>query len=224
MDERSRGPTVPRPLRSSPALAIAALVLSAVSTGCASAGAGTPRAAPRTETLSIESSFGARGLYDIRTEASALTRNVPADPAAVWSVLPSVFEALEISTSRVDSEALVMGNSGFSVRRIEGRRMSAYVDCGNASGRPRADQYEVTVYLMVQLVGAADGSTEVRTFTDAYAQARGISVNAVHCVPRGMLARRLVELISERLGSISELAADTDREPRVRPAPNSAEV
>jgi hypothetical protein len=138
---------------------------------------------------------------DLRNESSVGQRTVVASVAQAWSVLPAVLAQLEIETNRVDSDEAVMGNTGYRARRIEGERMSRYLDCGRSFGREYADQYSVTLAIMVQLVPMTDGSTSVRTFLDAYARDQAMSGTPVHCITKATLERRIGELVAEKLAS-----------------------
>jgi hypothetical protein len=117
----------------------------------------------------------------------------------VWAVLPAVFAQLGIETTRVDAGEGVIGNPSYRARRIEGQRMSTYLDCGRSFGRDYADQYTVTLGVLVQLVPTADGRTVVRTVLDAYARDPSQNGPAVHCITWGSLERRIGELVAERL-------------------------
>ncbi len=108
---------------------------------------------------------------------------------------------LEIAVTRVDSAESVMGNPGYRARRIEGERLSRFLDCGRSFGREYADQYSVTLAVLVQLVPSADGGTVVRTFLDAYARDPATSGSNVHCITRGSLERRVGDMLAERLAS-----------------------
>lgn len=168
--------------------------------GCAGGGpAPTPSATPNLSTLIIAGTGDPRAPIDLRNDASVGQRLVIASLADVWAALPAVFAQLGIETTRVDSEEGVIGNPGFRARRVEGQRISRYLDCGRSFGRDYADQYSVTLGIVVQLVPAANGGTIVRTVLDAYARDPGQSGPAVHCITRGLLERRIVELVAERV-------------------------
>jgi hypothetical protein len=138
---------------------------------------------------------------DFRNESSVGQRAVSASVAQAWEVLPGVLAQLEIEANEVDSGEAVMGHTGYRARRIEGQRMSRYLDCGRSFGREYADAYAVTLSVMVQLVPMADGGTNVRTFLDAYARDQATSGTSVHCITKGSLERRVGELVAERLAS-----------------------
>jgi hypothetical protein len=138
---------------------------------------------------------------DLRHESTVGERAVDATAGQVWGVLPAVFEQLQIETTTVDPAAGVMGNSSYRARRIEGRRMSDFLDCGRAMGREYADSYSVTLGVLVQLVTSPDGRTLVRTILDAYARDPSMSSGSVHCITWGSLERRIGDLVVERLGT-----------------------
>lgn len=138
---------------------------------------------------------------DLRNQATVRERVVVGTVEEVWAVLPAVFAQLEIETTTVDSGAGVIGNPSYRARRVEGQRMSRYLDCGRAFGREYADAYQVILGVMIQVVGAPGGETVVRTVLDAYAHDRGVSGNPVHCITWGSLERRIGELIAEKLAT-----------------------
>ena len=137
------------------------------------------------------------GAIRLASDASVEENRVPASPADVWVALSPAFETLQIEAAAVDATAMMMGNPDFTPRLIEGRRLSTYLDCGVGPAGANADQYLVTLQWMVWLDPAPEGGTLVTTSLDAYARPRDVAGNAVHCVSRGALERRLAELITE---------------------------
>jgi hypothetical protein len=179
----------------------------AVLTGCVvllmtacTAGGVSSGAATRTGSLGVGNTLGARGSLEITTEAAVHDTTIASPTDAVWAALPTVFATLDIETPTVDARSLTVGNPEHSSARIEGSRMSTYFDCGTGLGGPNADRYEVTIYMMVQLLGPLAQGTMVRTVVDAFAKPRDVSGNAVHCVSKGVLERRVVELMTETVG------------------------
>jgi hypothetical protein len=163
-----------------------------------------PRAAGNTPTLTtvfvVPPADRTPRSVDLRHEATVGERVVAASVSEVWGVLPGIFEQLEIETTTVDPSQGLMGNAGYRARRVEGRRLSSYMDCGRSFGREYADQYAVTLTVMVQLVTAADGRTVVRTILDGYARDPSTSSSSVHCITWGALERRIGDLVVERVG------------------------
>jgi hypothetical protein len=153
----------------------------------------------RYRTLAITSSSGRSTTFDLRHQGTVGETRVAARATAVWAVLPSVFEQLQIQVTRIDPSAGVMGNPGYRVREIEGERLSRFLDCGRGPVRPNADVYEVTLSVLVQLLPLAEDVTTVRTLVDGYARDRALSGGSVHCISWGSLERRIGELVVERL-------------------------
>ena len=148
------------------------------------------------------SACAAAGRTDLRlsNEVSVSDTVLPATPAAVWSVLPSVFEFLEIEAPAVDGESRTIGNPGFRApSQIARRPLSTYLQCGNSLGGQNADRYEVRLQLAVEVVAAPAGGSLVRTFIDADARPRGVSGDTVRCTSTGALERLIVELVTDRL-------------------------
>lgn len=136
---------------------------------------------------------------DLRHQADVGESTVPHGLTAVWNVLPSVFEQLEIDLTFFDERAGALGNEGYRARRIEGQRMSRWLDCGRDLVQANADGYDVRLAVLVQLLTAPGNETTVRTTVDAYARPRGTNTGQVHCVSWGLLERRIPELVMERL-------------------------
>jgi hypothetical protein len=113
--------------------------------------------------------------------------------------MPGVFERLQIETNYVDPGRGTIGNGNFRPRRLGGRSLSTFLDCGSGLTGPYADAYAVRMSLLVQLGPAQDGGTVVRTAIDAYAEDRAVSARPIHCSSRGTLERQIVTMISEML-------------------------
>jgi hypothetical protein len=177
------------------------LAIGMLTAGCASspeAAADAAASGRRVETVSVGSSQGGSlGFVDIETEASVMDDVIAGAPLAAWSALGDVFETLGLEAPTVDRPSLSMGNERFTVARIEGRSLSEYLECGSNFGRARADQYQVTMQILVQLARNASGGTRVRTTLDAYARPRDVAGNSYHCTSKGTLERRIVELLAQ---------------------------
>jgi hypothetical protein len=178
--------------------AVLALSVTLAAAGCA-AGPQSPPPDTTASTLSVGfRDYDNRTAIDLRHQAGVGETTVPAGVAAVWGILPAIFEQLEIDVTHVDASAGEMGNPGYRARRVGGERMSRWLDCGRSLVRANADEYEVRLAVVVQLLGAENG-TRVRTTVDAYARDRSVSGGSVHCLSWGHLERRIGELVMERL-------------------------
>ena len=118
--------------------------------------------------------------------------------SAAWQVLAEVYDDLGIPVTESDPVAHQLGNAGYRARRIEGRRLSRYLECGFRIGIPNADVFDVTLMVVTRLTPVAD-STRVFTTVDATGKPRGEAGSRVHCGSRGSLELRIVELLAERL-------------------------
>lgn len=178
-----------------------------VSTGCASGGGGSAGGGTGIGTVAITGSGAGRvsggALLELTSEPSVTETTMPATVGAVWSVLPSVFETLEIETSVVEPGSFRFGNLRFVARRIAGNRMSRFVDCGDGFDGPRANRQRVTLGVLVRLVAAEDGGTLVTTVVDGYAEPRGVSGNPVRCRSTHVLEGWIEELIAGGLAARS---------------------
>jgi len=173
------------------------VLLCALCGACASGGGGTAPVVPRNPGFD----GGTQVLGGFTNAVSSVRDSVVAQPrAAVWAVMPSVFETLGIETPTVDPRSFVIGNPGDRVARISGSaRLSTYLDCGIGILGPNADRYEVTLQLLVQLAGYPEGGTLVRTTLDAFARPRDSSGEPIHCASQRTLERLIVDLVAAEL-------------------------
>lgn len=142
---------------------------------------------------------GSAAPIEMYTEAGRGSMTVPMPADSVWEVLPEVFEALEIPVTRRVPSPREMGNLGFVARRVEGKRMNAWVDCGSNLSGQLANLYEVTLSIVVRLQEAEAGGTLVQTVVDAHGRPRSTSGNQVHCQSRETLEERVGQLVVEKL-------------------------
>ena len=184
------------------ALASVALVATAA---CGGSTAGRPETPPPTRaTLRV----GHAAAIEMYNQASLDARIVPVDADSVWTVLPAVFEALEVPVTHRVPARKEMGNRGYVARRVEGKRMNTYVDCGSNLSGQLANLYEVTLSVVVRLADAADGGTQVETTVDAYGKPRTTSGNQVHCQSRQTLEERIGDLVFEKGRILPEQIGD----------------
>ena len=164
---------------------------------CASSGQGASRAGPEPESrISINAAPGAMGGLRLHNEPGVGVRHVDAPLDSVWLALPMVYDLLGIPDAGVDAERTKFGNPGYRARRIEGERLSKYVDCGmGVTAAPNADQYNVTLSVLTRLTPGSDGGTMVVTTVEATGKPRAVSGNPVYCQSKGTLEARLGELV-----------------------------
>ena len=174
--------------------ALAALALLATAS-CGGSSSGTSTPPPTRSTLRV----GNAAAIEMYTQANLDSRTVPVSADSVWTVLPEVFEVLEIEVTHRVHTRKEIGNRGYVAHRVDGKRMNTYVDCGSNLSGQLANLYEVTLSVMVRLTDAEGGGTTIETTVDAYGEPRTTSGNQVHCQSRETLEKRIGELVVERL-------------------------
>ena len=131
---------------------------------------------------------------DVRLPVFISASSVDAD--SLWRVLPTAYDRLELEVNQGDARNRVLGFEEVRVRRVEGTRLSAYLDCGRSLAGPNADTQEVTMKMLTQIVPTAIGS-EVRVQITATAQNRAHDGAEVPCRSNGRLESRMVEILEE---------------------------
>ncbi len=129
---------------------------------------------------------------------------IPFKPAAVFVGLQTVFDKLKVKLTILDVSTLQVGNQAFYNRgSFAGRRMSAYLDCGNGFTGPHADNYRVYLSLIAFIDPLAKDSSLVRTLL------MGSAVNVTegnrpiqNCHTTGELESRMMELLLAKLTEI----------------------
>lgn len=172
----------------------ARLVLPLVLAACAAPAAQEPgRPAPQPSVLHV----GGERL-EMHTEAGMSERTFGTPAERVWSVLPAVFEQLDIPVTLREG-GTQMGNAGYSAQRVEGKRMSTWIDCGTSLNGVLANAYSITLQVVVTLQPRGQQDTRVTAYVDALGQPRSTSGVPAHCNSKGTLEPRILELVAERL-------------------------
>ncbi len=165
----------------------------AASGACASSGQGATQTGPGTVSRVFIPGGGGTEMYN---EPGVGSRLVDAPPDSVWLALPRVYELLGIPDAGADPEQMTFGNLGYRARRVEGERLSKYVDCGmGATAVPNADQYNVTLSVLTRLTPGEDGGTMVVTTVEATGKPRAVSGNPVYCQSKGTLEAKVAQLV-----------------------------
>lgn len=175
-------------------------LVGAVLAGCASAPAASTieTTAKRREMVAV----GDQVVLLEPTVARTIREELAMPPERAWALLPLAYEALGLPLTTLDSERRLIGAGGVRAQgRLGGAWLSRYVDCGTAStGLANADSYAVTLDVVTQVDGRADGA-RAGLGTALRASGRPASTstsNPVNCVSRGTLERRLAEIVRER--------------------------
>lgn len=183
------------------ALAIpAALILGSLTAACGSSPSpDVPRAAPVRSVMRVAGTAP----VEMHTEANVAERVFQVPAEQVWAEVPGVYERLGIPITTADPDAREVGNPGYLARRVEGKRMNSYLDCGTQLGGAVANSHDVTLSVVTKVIAREGGASGVRTVLDATARARATSGNPVHCQSRGVLEERIGRLIAEALAGMS---------------------
>jgi hypothetical protein len=121
-----------------------------------------------------------------------------------WAAIPAVFGELGIDPNVVDSRQHVFGNAGTSYRRSLGnQRMSHYFDCGSTTGISNADQYDLFVRVITQIIPAEAGLSALRTQVEATGHATATSGQVVRCASTGALEERIAHMVGDQAARAS---------------------
>ncbi len=193
MPATTRLPRLPRIPRLAP---IGAVLLVGCATAPAVSTVETP--AKRREIVAV----GEQVVLLEPTVARTLREDLAIPAERAWALLPLAYEAVGLPLTTLDSERRLIGAGGVRAQgRLGGAWLSRYVDCGTAStGLANADSYAVTLDVVTQVDGSADGANAgLSTAIRASGRPASMSTsNPVNCVSRGTLERRLAEIVREK--------------------------
>jgi hypothetical protein len=176
-----------------------AWVLALFSVACA--GSHPRAAAPPSNTQTVKVAVGPQETMDITRDNEVRTLELSAPRERVWTALMAAHDAIGTTPSVVDAGA---GTASFlhqNSRRLMGRPLSAYVDCGRSTSGARADIYSVTIRVSQVVRAQGSGTTTVYTVVSAWARPTGMSGEAVQCFTVGALERKIAEIVQLRLQS-----------------------
>ena len=157
--------------------------------GCASAAPSSPGAPASTH--ATESGV----LIRLNQESQAVSVSIDAPAAKVWSVLPRVYEQLGIKADFADDAAMSIGANSFTASRLDGKRISEFVRCGNQGSGPSSGGMFRTRLSILSRVVAIQGKAEILSeVTGTATPVEGTSTGMVTCASTGMIEVRIREL------------------------------
>ena len=116
-----------------------------------------------------------------------------------WAAVPAVYGEIGIEPTLVDSKQHVFGNAGANYRRRLGsQRMSRYFDCGSTAGISNADDYDLLIRVITQIIPADGGLSAVRTQAEATGHATATSGQVVRCASTGALEEKIAHMVSDQ--------------------------
>lgn len=116
-----------------------------------------------------------------------------------WAAIPTVFGELGIDPNVIDSKQHVYGNAGTNYRRRIGtQRLSRYFDCGTTAGIANADDYDILVRVITQIIPAEGDLSALRTQIEATGHATAVSGQVVRCASTGALEERIAHMVGDQ--------------------------
>jgi hypothetical protein len=172
---------------------------------CASGGSGSkakdsesPLMQQRVEMTRIETPGGVIQI-DWHEQRTFDETKLLVDVDKAWAAVPAVYGELGIQPSVVDSRQHVFGNAGANYRRKMGsQRMSRYFDCGSTAGISNADDYDLLIRVITQIIPADGGLSAVRTQAEATGHAIATSGQVIRCASTGALEERIAHMVSDQ--------------------------
>lgn len=134
------------------------------------------------------------------TQPGVDARTIQVAPELAWRVLGGVYSEMGIPVTSTNPQTMQLGNPAYKARRIGGKRMNSFIDCGSDLSGPLANQLEITLTVSTRLTAKEEGATEVLTVIDAWGEPRAVSGNPMHCQSRGVLELDIAKAIADALG------------------------
>jgi len=159
--------------------------------GCATSAATPGLGRGNDQMLGVQTRSGNVGRVNLRTEDQTRLGELAVDYDRAWALLPEVLQGIGLSIGAIEPEAGRVSHRGERVRRINGERMSTYLDCGiGSTAQPYANLYEVALgYEVVMAHSQRSGIVEVEMRIEATAKPRDVSGNPLSCTSEGALER-----------------------------------
>lgn len=137
----------------------------------------------------------------IANDIEFVETTLPVEVDLVWRVLPGVYQELGIPVATSNYETRQVGNLGFEVQRVNGKRMNTYLDCGTSRTGPMANAYQVTLTVLTKLESVeGDGATKMTSAVDGTAVNRSTAGYPVPCTSRETLEELISDKVAEVLG------------------------
>lgn len=153
-----------------------------------------------TSTAEVRGVGGTVAALSTISVSDPVVKALAASPGGAWAQVAPAYLELGIPLTFSVAEARIAGNQGITVRRqLAGVALRNYFLCGEASGGPNADIYNISINLATQIQEVPDGTSKAATVVDATATPVSSGTNAVHCGTTGELERRVNDLIAKRL-------------------------
>lgn len=175
---------------------IAIVVFLCAASGCAASRSGPTLVGSPDRTVQVADRSGTILQGRLGADDPTKTEELLVDFETAWARLPGVLRDIGLSVGTVDATTGTVSHQGERVRRIDGKRMSLYLECGSGTtAQPYADSHAVTVSYQVRLTKAGESTTAIQMRVDANARALDARGSPLRCGTRG----RLEQLVFQRL-------------------------
>lgn len=133
----------------------------------------------------------------LNNDARFRTSLVQGTSESLWPRLLDAYLTLDIPIARVNGDEHVVVGARFRATRIDGERLSTFVNCGQGmTGRPNADTHTVTLTVGSTLKPGSDPQqTVISTRVEATAESRATAADPFSCASRGRLETMIAEMI-----------------------------
>ena len=167
-------------------------------TGCVSAPTGEPDGVAMTDISTVN--VGGFMNQQLTNDLELVNKELPLERALIWGVLPGVYQEFGIPVTTTNPGIFQVGNAGFEVQRVNGKRMNTYLDCGTSRGGPLANSHQVTLTVFTKLIEVSEQRTEVSTLVTGTAVHRSTAGYPVSCRSRETLEEIITDRVVEALG------------------------
>ena len=138
---------------------------------------------------------------NLNPDREVVTEAIVATPAAAWAALQTAYEEMGIPIEEMNADRMILGNPKLiRSRRLNGKRMSSYLDCGQGPAGMNADSHRIEMRLRSSII-PVEGGIQVNSYVEAIARNMdGTSNNRVRCASTFRLEQEiggLVRLYSE---------------------------
>jgi hypothetical protein len=166
--------------------------------GCASSSGST--SAPGPSQTVLRAPGGAAILSMTGVDATNI-QTLAFAPDQVFRMLPTVLDSLGIPVTMLEPSKRSIGNPAFKTRqRLKGTSLSRFIDCGTSTQvGANADNYDVSLVVLVDVAAAAANSSRVTLTFEAVAKPVNFSQQYSQCNSRGAFEARFFEVLKGKL-------------------------
>jgi hypothetical protein len=135
------------------------------------------------------------------SDSRAVSVSLAASPDQVWAALPGVYQQLGIQAEMREDAARTLGTRAFTGSRIDGKRATDFVRCGNqGSGPSSGGMYRTRLMIVTRVIAIPDGKTDLVTEVGGTATpVEGTSTGQIACASTGDLEQRIRALVLQAI-------------------------